>query len=243
MREHVFKESDVNKDRMISYEEFLQETKRDEFDAPDPGWNTLDEDEEELYTDEEFQTFEHDREEQIRKMQEAGQLPQGYPYPYGQVPGMPMDPRFQQHGMPVDPRFQQGMGGMGDPRFAPMPGVGPNGVPMHGSVPGQPAGGAYPQPPQFAGQPQQQFQQQFQPGHPQQFAPQPGQPQQFAGQPQPGQPQQFAPQPGQPQQQFAAQQGQPPQPRVQQQQPQPGAPQQPSGQPQPRQKQPEQQTK
>ncbi len=36
MREHVFKESDVDKDRLISYEEFLAETKRDEFDN-DPG--------------------------------------------------------------------------------------------------------------------------------------------------------------------------------------------------------------
>ena len=36
MREHVFKESDVNKDRLISYEEFLTETKKDEFDH-DPG--------------------------------------------------------------------------------------------------------------------------------------------------------------------------------------------------------------
>jgi len=31
MREHVFKESDVNKDRLISFEEFLTETKREEF--------------------------------------------------------------------------------------------------------------------------------------------------------------------------------------------------------------------
>ncbi len=31
MREHVFKESDANKDRLISFEEFLAETKREEF--------------------------------------------------------------------------------------------------------------------------------------------------------------------------------------------------------------------
>ena len=40
MREHVFKESDQNKDKLISYEEFLTETKREEFDN-DPGWDTL----------------------------------------------------------------------------------------------------------------------------------------------------------------------------------------------------------
>ena len=32
MREHVFGESDLNKDRLISFEEFLAETKRDEFE-------------------------------------------------------------------------------------------------------------------------------------------------------------------------------------------------------------------
>merc|ERR1719461_620969 len=42
MREHVFKESDTNKDRMISYEEFLAETKRDEYEK-DEGWDTIDE--------------------------------------------------------------------------------------------------------------------------------------------------------------------------------------------------------
>ena len=32
MREHVFKESDTNKDHLISFEEFMAETKRDEFE-------------------------------------------------------------------------------------------------------------------------------------------------------------------------------------------------------------------
>ncbi len=36
MREHVFKESDTDKDRLISYQEFLAETKREEFEK-DPG--------------------------------------------------------------------------------------------------------------------------------------------------------------------------------------------------------------
>ena len=34
-------ESDANKDRLISYDEFLTETKKDEFDE-DPGWETMD---------------------------------------------------------------------------------------------------------------------------------------------------------------------------------------------------------
>jgi len=167
MREHVFKESDKNKDRMISYEEFLTETKKDEFEK-DSGWDTLDEDED-LYTDEEFQQFEHEREEQIQKMVDAGQLPQGYPFGDGAIPGMP----------PVHPG-QYGV---------PVPVMGPNGVPMVGSVPGQPA--FVPQHPQFAGQQPPQYAQQ-----PPQFA---GQPPQFAGQ----QPPQFA---GQQPPQFAGQQ-------------------------------------
>ena len=69
---------------------------------------------------------------------EAGQLPPGYPYP--NIPGMP----------PVGYGGHPGMGGPGGmppPQFGnyapipggPMPGLSANGVPMHGSVPGQPA--------------------------------------------------------------------------------------------------------
>ena len=38
---YPFLESDANKDRLISYDEFLTETKKDEFDE-DPGWETMD---------------------------------------------------------------------------------------------------------------------------------------------------------------------------------------------------------
>jgi len=235
MREHVFKESDTNKDHMISYEEFLAETKRDEYEK-DEGWDTLDD--EELYTDEEFNNFEHERQAEIQRMMDAGQLPPGYPYP--NIPAMPpvgyahpggypqgypqpnlVAPQYGAHpGQPVQHQFAPG---------PPMPGVDRNGVPMHGSVPGQPANPqfvpgqpphmqpGYQQQQQFAGQPQQAGQQP-QPG---QFAAQP-QPGQFAGQPQPGQfagqpqPGQFAGQPqpgqfaGQPQQGQPIQQGQQP---------------------------------
>jgi len=216
MREHVFKESDKDKNMMISYEEFLAETEREEFEK-DPGWDSLDD--EEFYTDEEFNRFETDREQQIKQMMESGQLPPNYNYP--NIPGMP------------PPGYAPGGYGYAPPLpGAPIPGVDPRGIPMHGSVPGQPA---YPQfvpgqapPPQqfpgqqqFAGQPQFAGQQQFagQPQQQQQFAGQPQQQQQFAGQPQ--QQQQFAGQPQQ-QQQFA---GQP------QQQQQFGQPQQFAAQP------------
>merc|ERR1719277_961311 len=121
--------------------------------------------------------------------------PVGYGHPGGYPQGYPQ------------PQFQ-GQGQFGPP----MPGVDRNGVPMHGSVPGQPAH------PQFVpGLPPQQ-----QPGYvPQGQGQFQGQPQQFQGQPQ-----QFQ---GQPQQQF---QGQPP-PQQFQEQPQQfqGQPQQFQGQP------------
>jgi len=230
MREHVFKESDTNKDHLISFDEFLAETKRDEFEK-DEGWETL-EDENDLYTDEEFNNFEVERQKEVQRMMAAGQLPQGYPYPnipamppvgYGHPGGYPqgypqphmMAPQFGAHqGAPIQPQYAPG---------PPMPGVDRNGVPMHGSVPGQPANPQFipGQPPnkQPVYQQQQQFAQQPQPG---QYAQQP-RPGQFVPQPQPGQfvqpqPGQFAgpPQPGQQAQngQVAGQ----PQPRGQQQQ-------------------------
>ena len=234
MREHVFKESDKNKDRMISYEEFLAETQRDEYNK-DEGWETLDEEEEPEFTEEEFHQFEQQRQQEVQKMMQMGQLPQGYPYP--NIPAMPPVGFGHPGGYPQGgyPHPQAGQFG------PPMPGIDRNGVPMHGSVPGQPAhpqfvpglppnqqpGYQPPQPQQFQGQPQQQFQGQQQ----QQFQGQPvPQQQQFQqrpvgqGQPVPQQQQQ-----GQPQQQF--QQGQ-----QQQFQGQP-VPQQQQGQPVPQQQQ------
>jgi len=207
MREHVFSESDKDQDRMISFDEFLAETERDEFEK-DPGWDALDD--EELYSDEEFKHFENEREDQIKNMMAAGQMPSGYPYP--NIPGMP----------PV------GYGGV-PPQFGaypplpggPMPGLSANGVPMHGSVPGQPAGQGLP--PQ--GYPNPQFQQQQYMGQQNpQFAP----PQMGAGgQPMGGVPQQQMG--GVPQQQMRGvpqqQMGGVPQQQIG------GAPQQMAGQP------------
>ena len=230
MREHVFKESDKDKNRMISYDEFLAETQRDEFNK-DEGWDTLDEDEEDMFTEEEFQQFEQERQKEVQRMMERGQIPQGYPYP--NIPAMPPVGLYY-----VTPLERMVLiffvPGFGNPQYGPpMPGFDRNGVPMHGSVPGQPAHpqfvpglpphqqpGYVPPPQQFQ---QQQFQGQGQPpqqfqGQPQQQFPGQGQPQQFQGQGQP--PQQFQGQPpqqfqGQPQQQFQGQ-GQPPQQQFQQ---------------------------
>lgn len=93
MREHVFKESDKNKDRLISYDEFLAETQRDEYNK-DEGWDTLDENDDDMFTDEEFAQFEQQRQEEVQKMMQMGQMPQGYPYP--DIPGKPYFQYFQQ---------------------------------------------------------------------------------------------------------------------------------------------------
>jgi len=214
MREHVFKESDSDKDRMISFDEFLAETQRDEFEK-DPGWDTLDEDDSELYTDEEFERFESQREAEMQAMlaqqaqagqyphpgYQAGQqgLPQGYnfqnipampPVGYGHPGGMPHPgamPVYQGQGVPqgMAPQFA----GAQHPQYAqpgpPLPGVDRNGVPMHGSLPGQPAH------PNFVPGGQPQLQQQQFAGQQQQQPPQFGAPQAQAhpgGIPQPQQP-------------------------------------------------------
>lgn len=69
MREHVFQESDTNKDGLISYEEFLIQTRRVEFEK-DQGWKGLDE--QVLYSPQEYQEFERNRLEEVQKLIQQG---------------------------------------------------------------------------------------------------------------------------------------------------------------------------
>jgi len=169
MREHVLKETDRNKDRMISLEEFLTQTKEDEFNNHET-WEGLDEEDPE-YTDEEFKQFEHQRQEEIQAMIAQGLVPPGYPY-YGDVPpgaiphpgAVPppngIHPQYQQHpGLQGQVPYQPHQGMQGQPQFQP-----------HQGVQGQPQ---YQQHQGIQGQPQQQLNQGVQ-----------GQPQQQQGQPQ-----------------------------------------------------------
>ena len=191
MREHVFKESDTNKDRLISFDEFIAETKREEFDN-DPGWETMDmEGDHELFSDDEFRAYQAQRDREIQAMLNKGVVPPGYPY-YGNVP--PGAQAYQ------PPHMQ-----------APHPGAVP------GSIPGQPAykpdPGYHQQQPPMGQMGQMPMGQQGQMGQPQQFqapvgrAPV-GQPQQFQAPAGQGHPQQFQAPVGQ-QQQFQAPVGQP----------------------------------
>ncbi|ELT97554.1 hypothetical protein CAPTEDRAFT_183512 [Capitella teleta] len=67
MREHVMKEIDTDGDKLVSMEEFVASTNRDEF-KENEEWETIDEDEE--FTDEELEKFEEDYEAARRQMQE-----------------------------------------------------------------------------------------------------------------------------------------------------------------------------
>lgn len=80
MREHVFKEADTNKDGLISYEEFLAQTQKPEFEK-DSGWDGLDE--QQIYTQDEYREFEMKRQEEIQRLIAQGVIP---PYPNGMPP-------------------------------------------------------------------------------------------------------------------------------------------------------------
>ncbi|KAG8259924.1 Nucleobindin-2 [Homalodisca vitripennis] len=71
MREHVFREADLNRDNLISFDEFLQQTKKPEFER-DEGWETLDE--QQIYTQDEYKEFERQRQEEIQRLIREGKL-------------------------------------------------------------------------------------------------------------------------------------------------------------------------
>ncbi|CAL8119902.1 unnamed protein product [Orchesella dallaii] len=72
MREHVFNETDTNKDQMISFQEFLEQTKRQEFEK-DEGWEPLDQHPQ--YSQDEYQQYAKAHEEEIRRMIDQGLMP------------------------------------------------------------------------------------------------------------------------------------------------------------------------
>lgn len=76
MKEEVLDEVDKNKDRMISFDEFLAQTKREDFQK-DPEWETVDN--QPQFTHEEYLEFERRRQQQIQQMIASGQLP-AHPY-------------------------------------------------------------------------------------------------------------------------------------------------------------------
>ncbi|KAI5701872.1 hypothetical protein M8J76_004499 [Diaphorina citri] len=72
MREHVFKEADVNRDRLISWEEFLEMTRRQEFNQ-DPGWKPIDQ--EQVYSQAEVEAYERQRQAEVDRLVREGKIP------------------------------------------------------------------------------------------------------------------------------------------------------------------------
>ncbi|XP_019745460.1 nucleobindin-1 isoform X1 [Hippocampus comes] len=71
MREHVMKNVDTNKDRLVSLDEFLKSTEKKEFNTP-KEWETLDA--KPAYTEEELQRFEaelRDKEEELKRKEDT----------------------------------------------------------------------------------------------------------------------------------------------------------------------------
>ncbi|XP_018047339.1 PREDICTED: nucleobindin-2 isoform X1 [Atta colombica] len=72
MREHVFNEADFDRDGVISYQEFLVQTMKPDFQQ-DEGWQGLDE--QQIYSQQEYEAFQKHRQEEIQKMVAKGMLP------------------------------------------------------------------------------------------------------------------------------------------------------------------------
>ncbi|XP_043827557.1 nucleobindin-2 [Dromiciops gliroides] len=70
MREHVMNEVDVNKDRLVTLEEFIKATEKKEFLEPD-SWETLDQ--QQLFTEEELKEFENHIYEQEHKLRQKAE--------------------------------------------------------------------------------------------------------------------------------------------------------------------------
>ncbi|XP_068217049.1 nucleobindin-2-like isoform X2 [Palaemon carinicauda] len=133
MREHVFRESDVNRDNLISFDEFIEQTKKTEFEQ-DEGWKGLDE--QEIYSQQEYEAYQHQRNEEIHKLVESGAIPP----PPGYYGGPQVHPAVYQGG--PHPGLQQPIhaGGIPPPQAAHAygvpPQVHPNAIP-HGYQPPQ----------------------------------------------------------------------------------------------------------
>uniref|UniRef100_A0A0K2VGS6 EFhand protein NUCB1 [Nasonia vitripennis] n=1 Tax=Lepeophtheirus salmonis TaxID=72036 RepID=A0A0K2VGS6_LEPSM len=84
MREHVLKESDKDKNRLISFEEFMAETRKEEYNK-DPGWDTIDQHEEDIFSEKEYNQFKDVRQREMDYMIEHGMVPSEYPF-FGEVP-------------------------------------------------------------------------------------------------------------------------------------------------------------
>ncbi|XP_055622756.1 nucleobindin-2 [Toxorhynchites rutilus septentrionalis] len=193
MREHVFQEADTNKDGLISYEEFIEQSKREEFQK-DPEWNTVDH--QQQFTHEEYLAFERRNQEQIQRLIAEGKLPPHPNMPQGYYPGPNAAP-YQVH--PNQIPQQHGQYQQGAPQQV---NLHPNQVYQHQPDPNYP---------QHSGQQSNMYQHPPQPNNRHPAQPQYQQQMQHPPQPQYQQQMQHPPQP-----QYQQQMQHPPQPQYQQ---------------------------
>ncbi|KAG5315625.1 NUCB2 protein, partial [Pseudoatta argentina] len=168
MREHVFNEADFDRDGVISYQEFLVQTMKPDFQQ-DEGWQGLDE--QQIYSQQEYEAFQKHRQEEIQKMVAKGMLPPPpdtvhLPVQHEQFPSQYQQQYNyqQQYPQQAHPSQQQYSG-----QIPPQQPIYQGQQPQY-QMP-------VPQQPQFQTQPPQQAQQQFQ-NQPQQVQQSQGQPQQ-----------------------------------------------------------------
>ncbi|XP_031619930.1 nucleobindin-2 [Contarinia nasturtii] len=100
MREHVFREADTNHDNLISLEEFIAQTKREEFNR-DPNWDTVDN--QPQFTHDEYLEFERRRQEEIQRLIAQGALPPHPNMPQGYYPNQHPQQYQYQGGYPQQP--------------------------------------------------------------------------------------------------------------------------------------------
>ncbi|XP_026759678.2 nucleobindin-2 isoform X2 [Galleria mellonella] len=190
MREHVFQENDKNHDGLIDFQEFMVETQKANFNR-DEGWKSIDENQ--IYTQAEYEAYERRRLEELRYLQQRGLVDaHGRPIPgtqhklheaYQQYPAYQQQQYQQQQYQ--QQQYQQPPSHQGQQYY-------PQGQmpPVQGQVPQgyQPAPGQIPPQgyQQHTGQvPQQAYQAQYQIPQGQPQGQYPGQPQgQYQGQPQ-----------------------------------------------------------
>ncbi|XP_014483577.1 PREDICTED: nucleobindin-2 isoform X2 [Dinoponera quadriceps] len=201
MREHVFNEADLNHDGLISYQEFLEQTKKPDFQR-DEGWQGLDE--QQIYSQQEYEAYERRRQEELQKMISKGMLPPSPDNAHLPVQHEQFPPQYQQQ-YPGHVAGQQPIG-----HVPPPPQYQGQIPPYQAQIPQQQQqhyqGQVVQQQPQYQAHPSQ-YQEQV--PHQQQFQAQQAQQQYHQGQPQQVQ-QQFQGQPHQAQQmQQQAQQQQP----------------------------------
>lgn len=169
MREHVFKEADLNGDRFISYDEFMDQTRKSDWQRDD-GWESIDQ--KPQFTQDEYHEFERRRQAEVEELIRQGLIPNQHEFAH--PGGVPQYHPGQGAGVPIHPGQYQAHPGAAQPQYQAHPAVAQQQYQQHPAVAQQqyqqhPAAGQQYQP--HPGVAQQQYQQH--PAAGQQYQPHP----------------------------------------------------------------------